>query len=435
MAEVDLEALSSQVSPQIVLVDAARRALQSEDKERLERTPAQWWKAALLCCPHRSEGERMHPVEFDAVVRSIYRAACDETPWTQTLHQVSHLIGGGGFCQFVAIEKRTARLALCLHSSEAPMEGVLDYLREFHRLDPHVAHAVTIAQGDVFNTADLISAQQARSLPFYRQFWSVYDVGYATMSKVFEDDSLTALIGVFRSANVGPYSEEQDQLLRRIGSFAGDAFQLMRKLSRLRRESSVGNFILDRIGWPAVLIDAQRHIVHANKAAAYVLDRSGILRSRAGFLDGGTSASSAVLNRELSKLELTKPPAANVPDRRAFALQASDGSPVPACLWALHPSSTMGAFSESPVALLMLPANGKKGNLDATLLAASFNLTPAEGKVLSLLAQDLELREVADALRIAVTTARSHLRSIFSKTGIRNQKSLLRQVDAIFQMG
>jgi DNA-binding CsgD family transcriptional regulator len=55
-----------------------------------------------------------------------------------------------------------------------------------------------------------------------------------------------------------------------------------------------------------------------------------------------------------------------------------------------------------------------------------FELTPAETSLAIQLANGLSLDEAAQALSIRLNTARAHLRSIFSKTGVRRQTELVR---------
>lgn len=55
-----------------------------------------------------------------------------------------------------------------------------------------------------------------------------------------------------------------------------------------------------------------------------------------------------------------------------------------------------------------------------------FNLTPAETALAMELTNGLSLEEAAEALNIRRNTARAHLRSIFSKTGVRRQTELVR---------
>jgi DNA-binding CsgD family transcriptional regulator len=55
-----------------------------------------------------------------------------------------------------------------------------------------------------------------------------------------------------------------------------------------------------------------------------------------------------------------------------------------------------------------------------------YNLTPAETALALELANGLSLEEASEKLSIRRNTARAHLRSIFSKTGVRRQTELVR---------
>jgi DNA-binding CsgD family transcriptional regulator len=59
-------------------------------------------------------------------------------------------------------------------------------------------------------------------------------------------------------------------------------------------------------------------------------------------------------------------------------------------------------------------------------LARIFNLTCAEARVLAHLAEDRTPAEIGSALGISVTTVRTHLQSLFQKTGARRQPELVR---------
>jgi DNA-binding CsgD family transcriptional regulator len=59
------------------------------------------------------------------------------------------------------------------------------------------------------------------------------------------------------------------------------------------------------------------------------------------------------------------------------------------------------------------------------ILDASFGLTPAEARVALGIARGETLASVAEAHGIAVTTAKTHLQSIFIKTGTHRQAELV----------
>ena len=69
-----------------------------------------------------------------------------------------------------------------------------------------------------------------------------------------------------------------------------------------------------------------------------------------------------------------------------------------------------------------------EGKVDPPVRLAQqlFQLTPAETALAIQMANGLSLEEAAEVLGIRRNTARAHLRSIFSKTGVRRQTELVR---------
>lgn len=380
----------------------------------------------------------MAPGDYDSLVSSLYQAATGARPWHEVLQALSEQLEGD-FCQLIVVEKATGRLALSLHSTRAPMEGALDYMREYHRHDPHVAHAVALAPGAVFHTAGLISDQEARGSLFYQQFWAVYNVRYLVGGKVAEDDESAVFFGLSRGAQGGDFQPSADALLVRLFAHLKEAFAIYRRFGRLVAQADSGRMVIDQTARPIVLLGPDRHVVHANGAAREMLRRADVIVSRGGYLGCRDPWAEEVLARGLYELELEGQPAraqaAERGERRAFALRDLEGNPLPACLWALRPAQTMGAFGDTPRALLMLPTAAADVEPDPMVLAAGFDLTPAEGRVLACLAQALDIKGAAQALDISFHTARSHLRSIFDKTGIRTQKELLHQVRQLMVVG
>ena len=95
------------------------------------------------------------------------------------------------------------------------------------------------------------------------------------------------------------------------------------------------------------------------------------------------------------------------PDLRLLALPLGQDLPAP------------------PFALVVaVDAHGTDRGPSAALLAALLGATPAEASVALLVAQGQGLPAVAAALGIARSTARTHLRRVFEKAGVRRQAEL-----------
>jgi DNA-binding CsgD family transcriptional regulator/PAS domain-containing protein len=80
-----------------------------------------------------------------------------------------------------------------------------------------------------------------------------------------------------------------------------------------------------------------------------------------------------------------------------------------------------------PAAVAAVFIAGTPNDADAaSAMAAAFDLTAAETRVLASLLGGHTLGETATALAIAVTTAKTHLENIFAKTGVSRQADLMR---------
>ena len=60
------------------------------------------------------------------------------------------------------------------------------------------------------------------------------------------------------------------------------------------------------------------------------------------------------------------------------------------------------------------------------LLSALYDLTAAESRVLAMLLEARRPKDIALRLSIAVSTVRTQLKSLYAKTGVRDQQTLIR---------
>ena len=80
-----------------------------------------------------------------------------------------------------------------------------------------------------------------------------------------------------------------------------------------------------------------------------------------------------------------------------------------------------------PLALFLSPSN-EPLELDLRLLGRLWGLTPTEGRVAASLAESESIAKAAAELAIRPETAKSHLKQIFQKTGVRRQNALTRLI-------
>jgi DNA-binding CsgD family transcriptional regulator len=81
--------------------------------------------------------------------------------------------------------------------------------------------------------------------------------------------------------------------------------------------------------------------------------------------------------------------------------------------------------------LVVLHPSANLADAQSQALAEAFGLTAREAELAMELAQGLDLRQAAKNLKIKLAAARSHLKAVFSKTGVTRQAALVAMIVGI----
>jgi DNA-binding CsgD family transcriptional regulator len=81
-------------------------------------------------------------------------------------------------------------------------------------------------------------------------------------------------------------------------------------------------------------------------------------------------------------------------------------------------------MAQATAAVFVLPIDAPEP-VDLQLVARMFSLTPAEGRLLSLLAAGADMAEAAAKLGISAATAKTHRTHLFAKMGVKRRADLL----------
>jgi DNA-binding CsgD family transcriptional regulator len=187
--------------------------------------------------------------------------------------------------------------------------------------------------------------------------------------------------------------------------------------------------ILDRFGRPMMLIGADRSIRYRNGAMARILSEGEVVEARGGRLHCRTAADDRGLARALEAIVLPGfvGDCPGVPPAYRFLTVRSirDGDAVGLSLTAVRASASEPHAGAEDLALLTLYDVRAPHRIDASAVAAVFDLTPAEAGVAAALAEGRSPFEIAASRRISITTVRSQLRALLGKTGTRRQTDLV----------
>lgn len=174
--------------------------------------------------------------------------------------------------------------------------------------------------------------------------------------------------------------------------------------------------ILDHMPMGIITANKNNHVCSMNNAAKLILGDNRLLNIKHDELHANTLKQTQKLHQCIALAHQGSPQSLVLMDKNQET-----------CL--LHIKPTLQNSTDSNTVTILIATNQNQQQKCADNLAASFHLTPSEGKLLcALLGENHSLTEAAEALGISKHTARAQAKSIFVKTGTNSQSELLKKV-------
>lgn len=181
---------------------------------------------------------------------------------------------------------------------------------------------------------------------------------------------------------------------------------------------------LDAINICILQVRSDLSIVHSNRTAQQMLQRRSPVRVCHGILRVEDATAGVALREAVCALTAPGTPKAPLDCLVRLDNDCSE-VPVIAYIVPLHTSAALQAGSADAVASIFIAEPIQRSGWVQSF-ASTFRLTPAEVRVLEMILEGTTLVEAASKLGIAVSTARTHLRKIFQKSGVNRQPELVK---------
>jgi DNA-binding CsgD family transcriptional regulator len=360
--------------------------------------------------------------QYNELINSLYEAAKESTTedWCEPLKLLQVLFNANYVTLILKLPEEEDLGLMMAVGGQLEDEHSVQYLPYQHNLTPFSDQPVdtVLTVGDFMFDAEW----QKNS---YRQHWcACNDVYHVMMIDISTPDVGNLRFRVTRSESQEDFSESD----KAIGELLIPHFRrAISTFLQLHSRASLGSLYsraIGRLSIATITIDEHGRALDTNLFAKEILDVGDGLKIIAGKL----TAHSQSDNRELKRLI-----------KLAFA-QAGEKQTTPEAMSISRPSGaiSLGVVIEVIPSLSWADGKGQKKAIvyirdsvgkSTTSIEISkklFDLTPAETALSLQLTNGLSLEEAAEALNIRRNTARAHLRSIFSKTGVRRQTELVR---------
>jgi DNA-binding CsgD family transcriptional regulator/PAS domain-containing protein len=363
--------------------------------------------------------------EILELVAGIYDATLDDDGWTSVLGRISKFFN----CANVSLG--SFELKGGTTNLTTPWGFKSNYLAAFRerykKRSPLVARAHCAPVGSPTSIRDVMSYEEFQQTSFYREWTQPQGhVDAVQVNLAKSATSVTFFIGG-RDKYAGMVDEELRQRMRVLAPHLRRAVLIRQTIDRPQVEAAPLADAVDGLATPIVFVDADARIIYANPRGQALLNRKTILSSAQGKL-------------------LAKEPRADRLLRNVFVAAGGGDSAVNVKGIAVPLTSTDGERFVAHVLPLTAGARRKIGAAYAAVaaiflrrialdlpdsiaaIADSYQLTPAQRRVLMAIINVGGGPEAASMLGISETTAKTHLHEVFRKTGTNRQADLVKLV-------
>ena len=238
------------------------------------------------------------------------------------------------------------------------------------------------------------------------------------------DMEWVCILGVSRPKALDQLDEDEAAALNRLVPHIRTAMQIQRRFSMLQAERDAAADALDRLPLGVILLNKAGEVILANRAASEIVNQADGLEIRQRRLIGASATQTAKLDRLIGQAAQTGA-GAGIAHGGALALPRPSMRRPLAALVAPLPGEGFALGPLRPAAVVFVSDPESSPRSPPEILSALYGLTAAEARLAWLVVTCDSLSAAAEQLGISIATARTHLRSIFNKTGARRQAELV----------
>ncbi|WP_442756616.1 helix-turn-helix transcriptional regulator [Methylocystis sp. JAN1] len=350
-------------------------------------------------------------MSFESIVDQIYEAAADPGLWPQVMHDLGRSADAAGGI----ILTRRADAWLGWRYSDAMAPGAEAYLRGAAATrSQSTSRLLALNRGGFIDALEAFSNEEEYLADSMMTDWGTRaGLHHAAVTAIPAPTGDLVVVQVNRRRGQPRFDCDDISRLDAFRPHLARAGLLAARwrLERLRAAAEA----LALIGLPAAILDARGKVLAANALieamASYV---KWLPKDRLAFFDPGADA---LLQAAIA--DISRPAAKSV---RSFPAKGMAGDPVVAHLIpATGEARDLFDGGFGVLALTPLAAPSAPG---ATLMQGLFDLTPAEARVASGVAEGLTPDQIATRQNVTVATIRTQMKSVFAKTGSSRQPQL-----------
>lgn len=365
--------------------------------------------------------------ELSEIIGAIYDCAIEPAGWTDVLRRISGLLDA--FTSAIYLVDLDAGQARLFSQWGMPEEAARQWQSEFadevaglhsriaNRLGPDADEPIVYSQlfDEIERSATRVDREWAQPL-------GVCDVVAAVVSTTARR---VGFLAANRQESVGLVTSREVAIMRLLAPHVRQAVRIGDLLDMRRLTAGALASTLDALTTGVVIVGANSQILHANASAQRMMRDGGPLRSVDGALRPagerpGPNFAQSFTRLASSSDRVSKPVHVTLPHH-----PPTGEAPAIAVVLALDSGEVRSRLAPDALAAVFVTEASGINTRQLDALAASWQLSAAERRLLAPMARGLGVEEAAAEIGISVNTVKSQLQQLFKRFGVSRQADLV----------
>jgi DNA-binding CsgD family transcriptional regulator/PAS domain-containing protein len=370
---------------------------------------------------------RTKPVDRQYLLHAqdaLYDALSDDSLWPEAMERLVRCFS----CEKGMLHVRNGGFtAPCSLAIPAGIDGdsLQTYQEGFWKKDlwSQEADKKNINTGDVVTSESLCDKKHFLSSEFFNDFLVPQDIRYCLAGVADMSPSERVHLTVYRSLQSNEFCEQEKQAMHALLPDIRAATRATLQIEQWRSRAHIFEDALDKVTEAVVIVDAFVNVLEMNARAEKLLQAEDALCVQRGVLTSHWPCERKALHQAV---RATATPGLAPQPAIVTDIHCEDSyiaSPVP--LRRAARARREPNRHRVPTAALFIATPRPMNSVSAGLMARMFGLTNAEVRLVENLAHGLSLPEFAGQFQVSYETARTQLKSVFEKTGVRRQTDLI----------
>ncbi len=355
-------------------------------------------------------------------IDNLYSAACGGS-WSEALHDISNLAGGGGATLGVT---DASGIPTFFRSYGVSSESIDEFLGHYVHVSPRVDFGFSLPKGRTFVEQNFLSESEMDQAEFYVDFLFKHGWGPCVGGVIKNDETGFAGFTIERSKRAGPISGAALMEIEALLPHFERALAISNRFERTEHRLDTLTQALNDLETGMVFLDHAGRISDMNDKACKLVQRQNGLYAVNGRLKTVNPTCNDMLQKLLAST-VAGLAQGHVKDSAGGEIEVygRDGT----CLnLMISPVTSLFRASGRVVSVVYISMQEPLDPMSPDALIRIYGLTSVEARLTVAIVNGMSIREYAQVREISEGTARGYLHNVLSKTNSHRQGDLIRKL-------